>query len=400
MELGPIFRALVKNRTRFVLIALEVGLALAVVVNCVHQLSEIRATVTKPSGLRDEAHLLRVLVEPFDPALRDETKAENLRQADVRRLQSLPGVVSVTRTSVIPLSGGGNSSGIRLPGKDSMDPLPGPHFEVSEDWLATFGVELVKGQDFAPADYPNGIDAKKAILTEALAKKIFPDGEALGKEIDFSGSTVVVTGIVRHMTNAWPQSQWADLALFFPGRPASPSYYFYLVRVTPGLAPDVRGAIEKALVADGAGRSVEVKTMTEVRAETFRQKQLVARLLTAVIFLLVFVTSLGIAGVTSFSVTQRTRQIGTRRALGATRGEVLRYFLLENGLVTALGILVGVALAYGFNDGLARFASASRLPWSLVLAGSAFFALLGQATTLLPALRATQVPPVVATRAV
>jgi|CXWL01.1.fsa_nt_gi putative ABC transport system permease protein len=398
MELGPIFRALVKNRTRFVLIVLEVGLALAVVVNCVHQLREIRHTLTKPSGLRDEAHLLAITVRPFDPALLEEEAGENLREADVRRLRSLPGVVSVTRTSVVPLSGSGNSTGLRLPDSE-MEPIPGPHFEVAEGWLETFGVELSKGQDFAPGDHAG--EAKRAILTEALAKKLFPDGDAVGRQFLLSGDQAfTVIGLVRHMTNAWPTSEWADSSVLFPGRPSDPRSHVYLVRATPGLAADVEKAAEEALLADHSGRTLDIETLAEVRAETFRQNQFVGQLLTVVIFLLVFVTALGIAGVTSFSVTQRTRQIGTRRALGATRGEILRYFLIENWLVTTLGLVVGVILAYVLNDSLARFASATRLPVGLIAGGVVFFWVLGQATALLPALRATKVAPVVATRAV
>lgn len=399
MELGPIFRALVKNRTRFLLIALEVGLALGVVVNCVHQLSEIRATVTKPSGLKDEANLLAITVQPFDPAIMEQAAAENLREADLRRLASLPGVISVTRTSAVPLSGSGSSDGLRRAGDKEMEPVSGPYFSVAENWLETFGVELSAGRDFEPETYATR--PREAILTEALARVLFPDGDAVGQKIDAGGDPpITVVGLVRHMTNSWPQSELADHALFLPGRPSYPRVHFYLVRTTPGLAAEVKTSLERALLADHSGRTLEIQTLTEVRAESFRQTQLVARLLTAVIFLLVFVTALGIAGVTSFSVTQRTRQIGTRRALGATRGEILRYFLVENALVTTLGLLLGVALAFGLNDGLARFASATRLPMGLVLAGAAFFALLGQATTLVPALRATKVPPVVATRAV
>lgn len=398
MELGPIFRALIKNRARFVLIALEVGLALAVVVNCVHQLNEIRATVNKTSGLKDEANLLAVTVQAFDPALREEEAAENLREADLRRIRSLPGVVSATRTSVIPLSGSGNSTGLRIPGKDDMEPVNGPYFTVSEDWLATFGVEISKGRNFTTGEFHPA--APVALLTEALANKLFPDGDAVGKQFSTGGDPVTVVGLVRHMTNAWPQSEVADSATFSPGRPSAPRFHFYFVRATPGLAAEVKESLEKALLADHSGRTLEVQTMTEVRAETFRQTQLVARLLSAVIGLLVFVTALGIAGVTSFSVTQRTRQIGTRRALGATRGEILRYFLIENWLVTTLGLVIGVGLAYGLNDSLARFASATRLPAGLLLGGVVFFWLLGQATAFVPALRATKVPPVVATRSV
>jgi putative ABC transport system permease protein len=100
----------------------------------------------------------------------------------------------------------------------------------------------------------------------------------------------------------------------------------------------------------------------------------------------------------SFWVAQRTKQIGTRRALGATRGDILRYFQIENFIITTLGLIVGGILAYAFSFWLMRHYQAPRLPWYYVPIGFLCLWLLGQLAVLGPALRATRVPPVVATR--
>ena len=105
-----------------------------------------------------------------------------------------------------------------------------------------------------------------------------------------------------------------------------------------------------------------------------------------------------IVGVTAFSVTERRKQIGTRRALGATKGAVLRYFLLENWIVTNAGLILGVAVAYGLNVLLVTKTSGAKLDWRLVIASIVLIWLQGIIATLIPAMRATRFSPVIATR--
>ena len=99
-------------------------------------------------------------------------------------------------------------------------------------------------------------------------------------------------------------------------------------------------------------------------------------------------------------MTQRTREIGTRRALGATRGAILRYFLVENWLVTSAGLTLGLVLTYGLNLALAQLAEVSRIGWTQVATGMLVLWLAGLMAALVPALRGTTVPPVLATRTV
>ena len=123
-------------------------------------------------------------------------------------------------------------------------------------------------------------------------------------------------------------------------------------------------------------------------------------LLVAVIVGLLVVTALGIVGLASFWVQQRTKQIGVRRALGATRGQILRYFQTENFLLATVGIALGMALAYGINLMLMERYELARLPAMYLPVGAITLWLLGQIAVFGPARRAAAVPPAVATRSV
>jgi putative ABC transport system permease protein len=119
-----------------------------------------------------------------------------------------------------------------------------------------------------------------------------------------------------------------------------------------------------------------------------------------VIFALLLVTGLGIVGMVSFWVTRRTKQIGTRRALGARRFDIRRYFMIENLIVVGLGVALGLVLTYGFNMWLMQHYELPRLSWYYAPLGALVVLLLGQLAVFGPATRATRVSPAVATRTV
>ena len=120
-------------------------------------------------------------------------------------------------------------------------------------------------------------------------------------------------------------------------------------------------------------------------------------LLTVIVSLLV-VTALGIVGLASFWVQQRTKQIGIRRALGATKGQILRYFQTENFLLATVGIALGMLLAYAINQVLMSKYELDRLPLYYLPVGALALWLLGQVAVFAPARRAASVPPAIATR--
>jgi putative ABC transport system permease protein len=143
-----------------------------------------------------------------------------------------------------------------------------------------------------------------------------------------------------------------------------------------------------------------MRTYSEIRARYFQRDTTMIGLLVASALGLLFVTALGIAGLANFWVQQRTRTIGIRRAIGATRRDILRYFQIENFLIVSGGVLLGMLLAVALNLLLMSRYELPRLPlWYLPLGALALWAL-GQLSVLAPALRASRVPPVVATRSV
>ncbi|MEO8808801.1 MAG: FtsX-like permease family protein, partial [Rhodanobacter sp.] len=142
------------------------------------------------------------------------------------------------------------------------------------------------------------------------------------------------------------------------------------------------------------------RTLTDLRHDVFKNDRAMAGMLIGVIAALLLVTALGIVGLASFWVAQRRKQIGIRRAIGATRRDILRYFQTENFLIVTGGIALGMVLAFGLNLVLMKFYELPRLPLDYLPIGALVLWGLGQLAVLGPALRAAAVPPVVATRSV
>lgn len=159
--------------------------------------------------------------------------------------------------------------------------------------------------------------------------------------------------------------------------------------------------VETRLEESDRGRIVEgIQSMQKIRDDAYHEDRAMTLILGGVIFALLAITALGIVGMASFWVGQRTKQIGTRRALGATRFDILRYFLTENFLITTLGLGVGIVLTYAFNLWLMSHYHSPLLPWFYVPIGVVCLWLLGQIAVFGPATRASRVPPAVATRSV
>jgi putative ABC transport system permease protein len=144
-----------------------------------------------------------------------------------------------------------------------------------------------------------------------------------------------------------------------------------------------------------------MRTMDETRERSYRDDASMIKMLTFTVILLLLITSLGIVGLASFSVSRRTKQIGTRRALGASRGAIAQYFMVENLLISFTGVVLGAALAVGLNMFLVEAFDLDRASL-LVLVPVAMLTLIliGQLAVLGPARRASRVPPAVATRTI
>jgi len=404
MEIGPIFRALMHNPTRFWLITVEVALTLAIVVNCVAIILDRRELLTRPSGL-DEPNLVVVTTQPFVDDFSEEGFIDTVRNEDLRRLRTVPGVRAAAAMDYLPLAGGGSITSLAAVDDSSdSDGHPAPYFVVGLGAIDTLGVELVAGRDHIEADLrPENDEPENLIVTQALADRFYPDGNALGKSLVDTDNEVVfghIIGIIREMHNAWPRSSIAGLAMLRPGPAQDPREIRYMVRTEPGALDAVFNQLEPTVLAVNGDRIVTVRSIKDYKRRYFRNEHVLVKVLTWLAVLLIGVTSLGIIGLTSFSVTQRTREIGTRRALGATRSAVLRYFVIEIWVISGIGLALGVVLTYALNYALAHLSDAPTIGVPLLAAGIFFLWAIGLISALAPAFRATLVPPVVTTRTV
>jgi len=202
------------------------------------------------------------------------------------------------------------------------------------------------------------------------------------------------------MQNAWPTSTNVNNSALMPSISLFGGQMMYVVRSEPGQRDQVMAATE-AYLSENRSRIVDrVRSYEEQKKRTYAGDIAMVKLLSAVIIVLTGVTGLGIVGLAWFSVTQRRKQIGTRRALGATRFDIIRYFMLENGLITTIGLAIGLAGALGLNWFLDTQYEVGRVPlWYLPIGMLALWAL-GQLAVLLPARRAANISPAIATRSV
>lgn len=397
MEFGPIIRALKRNKIRFLLIVVQIAITLAVVTNAITMIRAENAKMSKTSGFDDE-NIVWVRTKPFSPAFKDLPYRISVLNADLRAIQGIPGVVGVANTSFLPWSGGGSSGEVSVGGGDGSKYRTQMYFSTP-GILDALGVHLESGRPLRDSDLdddPNSKAPSTAIISRELEKLLFQGQSAVGKQLMVTDAMVVnVVGTFDPFYNpyGWPIHDYAVLLAGHVSRTGA----MYLVRVAPGAMKQAVPLIEKRMLQANDGRDVEMHTITEIKDRFFAEGRIVRGGMSMVIALIVLVTGLGIVGVTSFSVTERRKQIGTRRALGATKGAVLRYFLLENWIVTNAGLILGVVAAYGLNVLLVTKTNGAKLDWRFVVVAVMLLWVQGIVATLVPALRAARFSPVIAT---
>ena len=398
--MGPIIRSMNHNRTRFVLIIVEIAMTLAIVTNAVNMIIDERRKMLRQSGFDDE-NLISIAYQPFAPEFREESYVENLVQTDMRAIRSIPGTKAVVATGFLPWQGGGSSATWRTAGYN--DKFQAQIYAARGSLLDTLGVKIAQGRDFVANDTPveANVPTRVTIISRALAKKLWGDANPIGRVItaDDGERPRTVIGIIDQFYNpyAWNIGEYV---LFTPGRAYDSGGATFLIRVEPGAMKSVVSQLEPRLLAINPGRVFRLRTIAEQKDQFFSAGKVVITAMTGIIIVLVFMTALGIVGITSLAVSERTRQIGTRRALGATRADILRQFLTENWIVTTAGLILGVACTYGLNFALVSKLTDVKMPWYLVGVGMVMLWAIGIIATLPPALRAASVSPAIATRSV
>jgi putative ABC transport system permease protein len=403
LDVRPVLSALLRNRTGAVLVALQVAIALAVLVNAVYIVVQRFEKIGRPTGI-DEQNILVVESAGFTDRFHQTASVRE----DLAYLRSVRGVIAATATNSIPLSSGGNNNSlVTRPDDQRTDNYN--ELEVDEQGLDALGVKLVAGRNFRheeiqPPLTKNDVSrfVPQIIVSRALGARLFPKENPLGKQVyNAINHTATIIGVADPIMGDFPNFDHPDWVYFVPRLPDELLVVRYIVRTRPGQRDTVMRTVESHLAGSDANRVINfVRPLTYFKNLSYLGDSAMEIYLLTVTALVIAVTCLGVFALATFNVSTRTKQIGTRRAVGARRRDIVRYFLVENGLITSAGVVAGCALALGAGYWLSLQYALPRLNLYYLVGGVLLLWGTGQLAAWQPARRAAAVPPSVATRTV
>jgi putative ABC transport system permease protein len=407
MDIRPILSTLGRHKFTACLLIAEIALTCAIVCNAVFLIGQRLDRMNIVTGAAE--HEL-VYLQMAYVGKRPDGIARGAE--DLAALRQLAGVQSATTTNEIMFGGSSSNMGLRIDQNQQADTLEASQY-FGEGIVPTFGLQLDEGRDFRPEEYED-LDKvfealrrgdqnalpKAALISRAVADRMWPGQDPLGKPIYVGGGIeLTVVGVMKQLSRTNDFERGAQYSVINPIRIAMSQGAIYVLRCAPQDREQVlKEAVAKLRALDPNRIVLKKGTVDQLRHDFFRNDRAMAGILLGVCLALLIVTALGIVGLASFWVAQRNRSIGVRRALGATRRNILHYFQTENFLLTTIGIALGMVLAYGINLFLIVHYELPRLPAIYFPVGALTLWAIGQAAVLGPALRAAAVPPVVATR--
>jgi putative ABC transport system permease protein len=407
MELRPILSAMRRNKVGAILIGVQMAITLAILCNALFIIEQRIVLSKRPTGA-DEANIFVITNQWVGSPPNLAAKL----QADLAALRATPGVIDATASNSYPMLNGGSTEGVLLTPEQKEPTALTALYMMDEHGLQSLGLKLIAGRNFNADEVVDKVGftdltpPAAVIITRTLAETVFPGKNALGQSfyVEYTKKMVPIVGIVDRLQVPWTQaggwgSKFNDNSTIIPFRFVAP-YVHYIVRAQPGRIADVEKAAEKALIDLDRARVIDKNwKMSDVRADAYEDDRGLVVILSVVCAALVAVTAFGIVGLTSYWVAQRRRQIGIRRALGATRQAIVGYFQTENFLIAGAGSLVGVGLAIALNLWMVTTFEMERLHTGYAFLGAILVLALGQLAVLWPALKAASIPPALATRA-
>lgn len=404
LEIGPIFRALMRNKVGAILIAIQIAITMTIVVNAVFIIYERSQKMQRDSGI-DEANSFYLSSAGFAEGFNAKVSIKE----DLAALRQLPGVANAIQINAIPISGGGWSMGLQTQAGAEYDGVGVAVYMVDEQGVDTLDLEIIAGENFSPSDIgwrerSQSSWPDKIIITQAMAEALFPDDPfeaAVGKTVFINDTEpMVITGIIDKLQAPWVGWDRVENAMLSPENLNYESTR-YFIRTEPGQRDTVMKNVEEFLAESNKGRIIRsMRSVEETRERSYRGDSAMIKILTTVMIILTIVTALGIVGLASFSVNRRKKQIGTRRALGASQGAILRYFMLENFLISSVGVFLGAALTIGLNVLLVNQFDLDPIDWFYIPVGMVILWIVGQLAVFGPAKKAANIAPAIATRTV
>jgi putative ABC transport system permease protein len=293
-----------------------------------------------------------------------------------------------------------------VPGNQTADSIGSAIYFVDEHGVDTFASNIIDGKNFTPNQVTWKVEDDDTwpaygIITDALGKDLFPDekGSYVGKTFYVNDNDPVnVIGVVERLQAPWQGWSGVEKSMLVPQR-RIPEFQRYVVRAEPGYRDILMPQIEELLSASNKERIIrDMTTMDEVRKLAYLGDTAMIKILSFVVGMLTVITGLGIVGLASFNVSRRTRQIGIRRALGATKPAIVRYFMVENFIVSSVGLVIGGILSIALNIAMVEAFALEPLAWYVIPIAMIILWFVGQAAVAGPARKASNITPAIATR--
>jgi len=326
-------------------------------------------------------------------------------QQVLERVRALPGVVSAGYTTAVPLTWRGGTTGFAVEGRETVPGQDALCRQVSHGYMETMGIKLRRGRFFDDRDVAQSQPV--AIINETMAHQYWPGGDALGKRFkldpsDLQRSWVTVVGIIGDVKEMGLEGP-PKAEMFFPYQQMPDDFWNIPLDLTVRTSGDplsVAAAVRQAVWSVDRNQTVSnIRTMDEILSEEVAQRRIGMTLLAAFAALALLLASLGIYGVLSYAVAQRTQEIGIRKALGADRKDVLQMVVADGMRLAAAGIAIGLGVSFALTRLMAGLLFGVRASDPRTLGAVTLLLIaVALAACYIPARRAAKVDPMIALR--
>jgi putative ABC transport system permease protein len=400
LDIKPIFNSLRRSKAGAMMLFVQIAITLAIVSNAAFIIMDRIDYLQQETGYPEE-DIFYFSVVTFGT---DIDKIQQI-QNDETMLRNLPGVINAVHMSEVPLSGSGSASSFSLDADPENSKSARAAYTMGdENIIDTLGVTVIEGRNYSQEEVviqynPDEVPTV-GLVTKAFAEEMYPEGDALENTLYFGPYPLKIIGIVEKMKGPWLKDRASDNMIIFP-MVAEQNFQKIVVRTEPGQRAAVMRQIEDLMIEEYDQRVISTPRAMDVSKDDYNASDiLMMRMLVVLICVLVLVTALGIFGLTVFNINKRTKQIGTRRALGARKSDIVRYFLVENSIICVLGLVTGAVAAIYLGQALMTHYSLPALDTTYVALTAAMVFLVSLASVLLPSIKASNISPSVATRSV
>lgn len=404
MNIKALFKSLLLRKFTTGLLILQLAITLGLLVNSSILAFDTKGKIAQETGIAND-NILIMSTHPTSGSYRDLDYYRSIATQDMEKLRQLPGVNSVSVTNQLPVAIRGMLSNIYdldNPEQEKIDKyLKDVKYILTQENLAeTMGFTLLEGRFLNKDDQLDfGSEQKRnMVITESLKHALYGDESAIGQETNNGFIVGVIKDIILDPTLPLDKQYGmfvnTVMEYIFVGR-------YYVLNVESQQMESVRKQVSETILAVQAERDIfRVFTMEEHLQRFYRDDKGLADLFLLLCGLMLFITAISSYAYSQFHVSRQQKFIGIRRALGARKKDILFYVLTENWLVYSLGSILGLVVTFGFNILLSQYISLSKPDIALFLLAIGVIFISGTVATWLPAVRTSNIPPVIATRTV